>query len=102
MIHPSYTELMEVINSDVEPGEQPVVQSRYCVVLATEQIATNIIDWAEALESHFLPQSRSCIAEKLRLSEMTSKDTRKVQKGCRTNAVALFTFHFYSFREDSV
>ena len=28
MIHPSYTELMEVINSDVEPGEQPVVQSR--------------------------------------------------------------------------
>ena len=35
MIHPSYTELMEVINSDVEPGEQPVVQSRYSVVMAT-------------------------------------------------------------------
>ena len=39
MIHPSYTELMEVINSDVEPGEQPVVQSRYSVVMATAKRA---------------------------------------------------------------
>ena len=38
MIHPSYTELMEVINSEVEPGEQPVVQSRYSVVMATAKI----------------------------------------------------------------
>ena len=29
MIHPSYTELMAVINSEVEEGEQPLVQSRY-------------------------------------------------------------------------
>ena len=26
MIHPSYTELMAVINSEVEEGEQPLVQ----------------------------------------------------------------------------
>lgn len=26
MLHPSYTDLMEVVNSDVEPGEQPIVQ----------------------------------------------------------------------------
>ena len=44
MIHPSYTELMEVINSDVEPGEQPVVQSRYSVVMATAKRAREIID----------------------------------------------------------
>ena len=43
MIHPSYTELMEVINSDVEPGEQPVVQSRYSVVMATAKRARQII-----------------------------------------------------------
>jgi DNA-directed RNA polymerase subunit omega len=29
MLHPSYTDLMEVVNSEVEPGEQPVVQSRF-------------------------------------------------------------------------
>ena len=49
MIHPSYTELMEVINSDVEPGEQPVVQSRYSVVMATAKRARQIIDGAEPL-----------------------------------------------------
>ena len=43
MIHPSYTELMEVINSEVEPGEQPVVQSRYSVVMATAKRARQII-----------------------------------------------------------
>ena len=47
MIHPSYTELMEVINSDVEPGEQPVVQSRYSVVMATAKRARQIIVGAE-------------------------------------------------------
>ena len=30
MIHPSYSELMNVINSEVEEGEQPLVQSRNC------------------------------------------------------------------------
>ena len=39
MLHPSYTDLMEVVNSDVEPGEQPIVQSRYSIVLATAKRA---------------------------------------------------------------
>lgn len=43
MIHPSYTELMEVVNSSVEQGEQPVVQSRYSVVLATSKRARQIV-----------------------------------------------------------
>ena len=33
MLHPSYTDLIEAVNSDVEPGEQPVVQSRYSIVV---------------------------------------------------------------------
>ena len=49
MIHPSYTDLMEVVNSDVEPGEQPVVQSRYSIVLATAKRARQLIDGAESL-----------------------------------------------------
>ena len=28
MLHPSYSELINVANSDVDPGEAPVVQSR--------------------------------------------------------------------------
>ena len=29
MLHPSYSDLMKVVNSDVEPGETKVVNSRY-------------------------------------------------------------------------
>ena len=43
MIHPSYTDLMDVVNCEVEPGEQPVVQSRYSIVLATSKRAREII-----------------------------------------------------------
>ena len=49
MLHPSYTDLMAVVNSDVEPGEQPVVQSRYSIVLATAKRARQIIDGEESL-----------------------------------------------------
>ena len=49
MLHPSYTDLMEVVNSDVEPGEQPVVQSRYSIVLATAKRARQLIDGAEPM-----------------------------------------------------
>ena len=43
MLHPSYTDLMAVVNSDVEEGEQPVVQSRYSIVMATSKRARQII-----------------------------------------------------------
>lgn len=43
MLHPSYTDLMSVVNSEVEPGEQPVVNSRYSIVLATSKRARQII-----------------------------------------------------------
>lgn len=47
MLHPSYTDLMKVVNSEVEPGEQPVVNSRYSIVLATAKRARQIISGAE-------------------------------------------------------
>ena len=43
MLHPSYTDLMAVVNSEVEPGEQPIVQSRYSIVIATSKRARQII-----------------------------------------------------------
>ncbi len=33
MIHPSYVELMKVVNNNVEIGEEPVVNSRYLSLL---------------------------------------------------------------------
>ncbi|MBQ8326963.1 MAG: DNA-directed RNA polymerase subunit omega [Lachnospiraceae bacterium] len=44
MIHPSYTEIMKEVNCDVVPGEQPVVNSRYSIVMATSKRARQIID----------------------------------------------------------
>lgn len=43
MLHPSYTDLMKVVNSGVEEGETPVVNSRYSIVLATSKRARQII-----------------------------------------------------------
>ncbi len=49
MLHPSYTDLMAVVNSEVEPGEQPVVQSRYSIVMATSKSARQIVAGEEPL-----------------------------------------------------
>ena len=49
MIHPSYSDLMEIANEGIEPGEQPVVQSRYSIVLATAKRARQLIDGEEPL-----------------------------------------------------
>ena len=43
MLHPSYTDLMKVVNNEVEPGEAPVVNSRYSIVMATSRRARQII-----------------------------------------------------------
>ncbi|NLG02569.1 MAG: DNA-directed RNA polymerase subunit omega [Clostridia bacterium] len=49
MLHPSYTDLMKVVNSEVEEGEHPVVNSRYSIVLATSKRARQIIDGSRTL-----------------------------------------------------
>ena len=49
MLHPSYTDLMKVVNSDVEPGETPVVNSRSSIVMATAKRARQIISGDEPL-----------------------------------------------------
>lgn len=52
MLHPSYSDLMAVVNSEVEPGEQPVVQSRYSIVYATAKRARQIIAGEKPLVKH--------------------------------------------------
>lgn len=43
MLHPSYTDLINVVNKEVEEGEEPVVNSRYSIVIATAKRARQII-----------------------------------------------------------
>ena len=49
MLHPSYTDLMRVVNAEVEEGETPVVNSRYSIVLATSKRARQIIGGNEPM-----------------------------------------------------
>ena len=44
MLHPSYTDLINAVNSGAaESGDEPVVQSRYSIVIATAKSARQII-----------------------------------------------------------
>lgn len=49
MLHPSYSDLMKVVNSEVAEGEQPVVNSRYSIVMATSKRARQIVDGEDIL-----------------------------------------------------
>lgn len=70
MLHPSYTDLMKVVNSEVEPGEQPVVNSRYSIVIATARRARQIIDGAIPLVDVTYPKPLSIAVEELNRSKV--------------------------------
>lgn len=53
MLHPSYADLMKVVNSDVEEGDAPVVSSRYSIVMATSKRARQIISGDEVLVENY-------------------------------------------------
>lgn len=48
MLHPSYSELMDAVNSEVAEGEKPIVSSRYSIVIAAARRARQIIAGAES------------------------------------------------------
>ncbi len=62
MLHPSYTDLMKVVNSGVEIGEEPVVNSRYSIVLATAKRARQIIGGDEPVIDNISNQKPLSIA----------------------------------------
>ena len=49
MLHPSYTDLIEAVNKDVEEGEAKAVNSRYSIVMAAAKRAREIIDGSEPM-----------------------------------------------------
>jgi DNA-directed RNA polymerase subunit omega len=56
---------MKVVNSDIEPGEQPVVNSRYSIVIATAKRARQLIDGVEPLIESNFPKPLSVAIEEL-------------------------------------
>lgn len=65
MLHPSYTDLMKVVNSEIEVGDHPVVNSRYSIVIATAKRARQLIDNAEPLIDSDFPKPLSIAIEEL-------------------------------------
>ncbi len=51
MIHPSYDELIEIINEGNENGEYPEINSRYSIVMAAAKRARQIIEGDQPLVS---------------------------------------------------
>lgn len=70
MLHPSYTDLMEVVNSGVEEGEEKVVNSRYSIVLATAKRARQIISGSEPFVSPKCPKPLSIAIDELYQSKV--------------------------------
>ncbi|MDD7267630.1 MAG: DNA-directed RNA polymerase subunit omega [Lachnospiraceae bacterium] len=52
MLHPSYSDLMNVLNSNAVDSEAPVAKSRYSVVIATAKRAREIIGLRVYAASH--------------------------------------------------
>lgn len=65
MLHPSYSDLINVVNSEVEPGDAPVVQSRYTIVIAAAKRARQIIGGSEPSVSKHGKKPLSVAVEEL-------------------------------------
>ncbi len=70
MLHPSYSDLMKVVNADCEEGETPIVNSRYSIVLATSKRARQIIDGSEPLVAMGDKKPLSIAVEELNEGEL--------------------------------
>ena len=49
MLRPSCLDLINVVNKEAEPGKEPLIQSRYSIVIATAKRARQLIAGDEAL-----------------------------------------------------
>lgn len=49
MLHPSYADLMNVVNKDVSEDETPIVTSRYSIVMASAKRARQLVSGDEQL-----------------------------------------------------
>ena len=70
MIHPTYTELIQAVISEVEADDTPVCNSRYSIVLATSKRARQIIAGADPLVYYPLNKPLSIAVEEVYKGEV--------------------------------
>ena len=70
MLRPSYSDLMQVVNSEVEPGENNVVNSRYSIVMAIAKRARQIIDGDEPMVYTTIDKPLSIAVEEMNKGEI--------------------------------
>lgn len=81
MIHPSYTELIQAVNSEAQNDDTPVCNSRYSIVLATSKRARQIIEGSEPMVSYPLNKPLSIAVKEVYqgkvkiIPEVNSEDT---------------------------
>ncbi|MCL2255126.1 MAG: DNA-directed RNA polymerase subunit omega [Lachnospiraceae bacterium] len=83
MLHPSYSDLMKVVNSDVEPGEAPIVNSRYSIVMATSKRARQLIAGEDALVGARKIKPLSLAVEELnqgKIKILTEEEARRARE----------------------
>lgn len=80
MLHPSYTDLMKVVNSEVEQGEHPVVNSRYSIVLATSKRARQIIAGSTPLVKPKCTKPLSIAIDELYQSRVKIVNEEEIEK----------------------
>ena len=81
MLHPSYADLIKAVNSGVEEGEDPVVKSRYSIVMATSKRARQIIAGDEELVDGKGKKPLSVAVEELNQGKVkiTNEDDKLVE-----------------------
>ncbi|MFI3175989.1 MAG: DNA-directed RNA polymerase subunit omega [Eubacteriales bacterium] len=70
MLHPSYTDLMKVVNSEVEEGAELLVNSRYSIVMATSKRARQLVGGREAFVQDYGQKPLSIAVEELNASKI--------------------------------
>lgn len=102
MLHPSYHDLMSKVNSEVETGEAPIVNSRYSIVLATAKRARQLIDGVEPLADNDCPKPLSVAIDELNEAkihilseeEAAEAEARRAEKEAQKAAMAEEVFSF--------
>ena len=81
MIHPSYTELIQAVNKDVEESVTPVCYSRYYIVRATSKRDRQLIAGAEPMVSYSLNKPLSIAVDEVYKGKVTIiPDTEDVEE----------------------
>jgi DNA-directed RNA polymerase subunit omega len=83
---------MNVVNSEVEPGEAPIVNSRYSIVMATAKRARQLIDEAEPMVDDEGNKPLSTAVEELyqgKIKILTEEEARKAREAALAPVIDL-------------